>query len=1083
MAGRVAWLLRMVVRPACTVAAVAAFAVGAGPWWARLAGALGVVLVRPWRRWWTVPPLVLLAWFAAMAGTSPGAWLGGLARPAALLAPGLVALRALATAAALGLHRRASPDADVMAPVVAARRRLLGTRRHPVPPAADVFDAHLAALRAADDLEAEDLLGEYARAAWCEADARVQWTTMTRLYNYFVQRRPALMPPRPALGIAMRRLVLVEWVGHAVPELLGALTAAATGAAVAWRGTLVLAGHPVPGALPAALLGAVAGYAGATAANPYQRRRGVVVAALALGLSIPVTGVRTAVTLVSVIVTSGVAVRARAYAHRRQLTAPRRVTALGGRVTGLSNYARHRAIRALADRGDIAMAVQALSDLTEECRTTRPALASGAAAQAALLELDRNRLQSAVEAAALASDLLPGDPPAPVAGLVHAAEGRTSLLVGDPAGAVTALRRARSVLRDPALRTDTDAMLARALMRRGEVDEALAVLIGASLRLRGEAGLFALLDGMVYASWARYYGGEPDLARKQAEELIGFFAQAPTVTVELSTESARYWRRAIGHTYLLLGRLELDAGDPVRAAGQLTEAAKRFDAERTPELLGEVRVLQGRCAAAEERFADAVGRVAEGVRLLERRRGELRSDVHRGQSYEADQALYDIALGILAEARVRGVPAAGQVAAALMESMRRGALARTLRDGGERFLDQLSDPAKVLLARVSAAEADPESAPADLAELRADLARHISTGFAAAYLPEEIDPGHLLPEGVSSHVLMYQFFEHSVQRWRGYCVWIPPGSPPWVDPVEVTDPDCLGLLNCLGGDGRDYFETSLVVDLPLWAALATDLLPVGLRAELFARTGGPPPHVVIVPGERLAFLPWPALLLDADDVDSALVRHAVIQLAPSLNVLTGRAAGAPVTGVVGYIDDTTADAHRHRVRLGQAVPLTLVDGREEFTWQLDHGRFAGAYLTAHGTGVGLTQRVDFGVDGPLSTAEALRHRWPSWVVFASCFIGKVEQQTGREPFGLAVACMIGGCRGVVGGVIEVEQETTATITVEVAAAVSTNTHLAQALREAQVRVLDTYGAAATLHQWAGLVCICVELPDRVGNGL
>jgi len=35
------------------------------------------------------------------------------------------------------------------------------------------------------------------------------------------------------------------------------------------------------------------------------------------------------------------------------------------------------------------------------------------------------------------------------------------------------------------------------------------------------------------------------------------------------------------------------------------------------------------------------------------------------------------------------VPEAGLVAAELMESMRRGALARTLRDGGERFLGQL----------------------------------------------------------------------------------------------------------------------------------------------------------------------------------------------------------------------------------------------------------------------------------------------------------------------------------------------------------------------------------------------------------
>src|SRR5207248_4995157 len=127
---------------------------------------------------------------------------------------------------------------DVLAPVVATRRRLLGSAWSRMPRAADVYEAHLTALRDGDDLAAEDHLGDYIPAAWCEADAAVQWTAVTRVVRYHVLRRPEVLPPRPALGIAMRRMVLVENAANLIPALLGA-------ACVATAGALLARGAPV----------------------------------------------------------------------------------------------------------------------------------------------------------------------------------------------------------------------------------------------------------------------------------------------------------------------------------------------------------------------------------------------------------------------------------------------------------------------------------------------------------------------------------------------------------------------------------------------------------------------------------------------------------------------------------------------------------------------------------------------------------------------------------------------------------------------------------------------------------------------
>ena len=211
-----------------------------------------------------------------------------------------------------------------------------------------------------------------------------------------------------------------------------------------------------------------------------------------------------------------------------------------------------------------------------------------------------------------------------------------------------------------------------------------------------------------------------------------------------------------------------------------------------------------------------------------------------------------------------------------------------------------------------------------------------------------------------------------------------------------------------------------------------------------------PLRLLIVPGEHLAYLPWAALLLDDD---TTLLHRAVIQIVPSLNLLRPRQAERDTGKVLAYLDAGSAKLVEEDGpgavgwrKLESAVYLSRVHSRAEFEQRLREEEYDGLYLGAHGYGDGLTQHIAFSDEVKLTAASALGLHWPRSMVFASCFVAKVEQPSGREPFGLAVACMLGGCRTVIGGVVEVEDTGTCTIATDVTIALSLGGDCARALR-------------------------------------
>jgi CHAT domain-containing protein len=313
-------------------------------------------------------------------------------------------------------------------------------------------------------------------------------------------------------------------------------------------------------------------------------------------------------------------------------------------------------------------------------------------------------------------------------------------------------------------------------------------------------------------------------------------------------------------------------------------------------------------------------------------------------------------------------------------------------------------------------------------------------------------------------------------------VWVPPYGSPLVHEDTDTDSAVLSLLaGVRGGEESPTLFEEIDETSAVWSSLAAALLPPGLLDDLRRRPDSDPVRLLIVPGEHLAYLPWAPLLLDGNDPGSLLLHKAVIQVVPSLTLLRPGAAAASHGETLAYLDQEAqnliARGGSHAEpwkRLTSTLPVILTGSREEFEQYLSDPRIDAIYLSAHGDGTGLAQSITFTNGGKLSAATALRYRWPRSLVFASCFVAKVDQRTGQEPLGLVIACMLGGCRTVVGGVIEVERQATDEISTELSIAIAAGADPATALRDAQRAYIEREGGALFPAEWGGLICISTE---------
>ncbi|MEV4134608.1 CHAT domain-containing protein [Dactylosporangium sp. NPDC049742] len=1085
-AARTSWPSTMalrLVRPACAVAVAVLAVLSALPWWAGVPIAVTVLIVKPLRRWWLE---LLLAAGLAAASLSGG--------PLLLSAAAIVLARLLVT-------RLALIGTDLDRAVVGPRRllpeALTGEDDARLTTPKETRARYLAIL-ADDDSFAGDSL-EYVASAWAAADGPVLALALVEavrceLFGWMPQALP-----RPLLMRRMRRLVVVESVVSRVPQYTLAALAAVSAVITLPGGDLT----PGPVRLPVAWLcaaGAAAVVLLTTRPKPRYVPASVVVIAVLLA-----QGLRFLPTL-AVVITGAVGAWAlRQFVTRRTVTAAAHLSWVGRWVTGLRFRNQYLAASTLASRGRPGVAVDLLDEIVTDCPKWRPALLTVALAQRSLIELDRGNLQLAVEHSESARRHSERSISRTAKAVSSYSHGVVQFSVGAYAEAVTSLRSAERRLRRTGEGGTCLSVLARAEAAIGAVDEAMETAARAAMPLASPGQLLALVESQLAAGWALFDSAAraDGTAESKAivEEILSGFAEPFEAGIRVDDRTRHVWFRQLGLGQLLLGRIRLREGDAAGAMRALEDAVQQLRRTVAPDLLGMARIYQGQCHRMQGAWAAARTAVGDGIGLLEQRRGQLRSGDSRADAVNSGMAHYDAALAILADAQHHGDPEAGLLAAGLMESLRRNALATTLRDERASFVDRLPAEARAVIAQIDRLElgvttaihaatdqpADPRAAE-QLQHLRKQLAAAVSGGFAAAYLPVNVDYGSLLGAVGPAHVLQFEFTRTEPGRWDGHRAWSPPNGTPWVDAITVTDAGALEILRAIhdrDGAGDAVFSVTLLQVSDAWTALAAALLPAGLIAELCARDPGDPARLLVVPGEHLAYLPWGALLLDQDDAESVLVHKAITQLVPSLNLLRSEEIPAAGSEVLAYLDEdaklVTQDPAAGATfwqRLTTTLPMVPVSSRHEFEQGLVRRRPAGVFLTAHGTGTGLSQGIHFSDGGMLSAATAFRLPWPRWMVFASCFVAKVEQRAGREPLGLVVACMLGGCRSIVGGVIAVEGVAAGEIGADVAIAMSKATDPAAALRDAQRAFLREWGAAAFINHWAGLICISTEWTKR-----
>ena len=452
---------------------------------------------------------------------------------------------------------------------------------------------------------------------------------------------------------------------------------------------------------------------------------------------------------------------------------------------------------------------------------------------------------------------------------------------------------------------------------------------------------------------------------------------------------------------------------------------------------------------------------------LESRRTQLHRSEQRASLILAEADVYAWSFRALERATEKGFPEAARTAAWLIESLRKSSLAEMLR--GEEL--DLPERAQQLVEQLDEIErGDPSSAVLDdrREELRSELAAAVSDEFAAAYVPAPTPIGTL--EAVArdcGDVLSFYMPTGSLGGWR---VWIRRNGEFELGRVEIEDGPAATLLGQLEtGDtqGRLAFHAAVgSASATVWARLAEALLPAELAQTIGSpRADGWAQPLLVAPDGVLGLIPWSALQIEGVPLGT----RAAIQIVPTLGVVEESEEVEGGRAVVAHLDPSLDGHAAERQMLERHLDLKLTERRSDFLAALGDRRYRGAYVAAHGDGVGLDQYIEF-EDGRLTAGTALRGPWPSWTFFASCLVGRVPVRTGQEPLGLPISCVLAGSASVLAAAVEVESGPLPEFAEPLVAGLAAGEHPARALARAQRSYLAE-NPAAGVAKCLGFVCL------------
>lgn len=703
-----------------------------------------------------------------------------------------------------------------------------------------------------------------------------------------------------------------------------------------------------------------------------------------------------------------------------------------------------------------------------------------AKAMLAGLALDQGAWQEAVEWSDLS---LRGISASSSAGyLTRTVAARVMLAAGTPDRAVELIDEAeaaghqRRVRRDPVTRM----VLARALATVGDekdIERAIEVLSQIRAGVRGaEFGPMMETEALVAAM------SPPGPAAVDRLKSMLEWVDSPSLSASLG-DRARL-DTAAAWAWLALGDLELRLGKPAEAEPALRRALNSFPSS---ELMNRAtaQVLLG-CAIVARGQADGPLRYIEtGLAGLEEARGQLRDSFLRSRLVIRLDDVYTRALDALVILQW-GAPGAGEVAAVLLESLRRDALAMLLRDGEGLRLDPETRAIQREIAELEKAGQLTSEQVKEREALRERLSVKMSAIYADAYAPVTVTMPDLRRRASGADILTFKIARAVPECLQAYSVWIPAGGEPLVRAITITDPQLLEAIGLLGrGAQQGSMGSSQIPGKPayqLWVDLGGQLLPDQLTASLADRSKGNPLRLLVVPDGILAAFPW-AGLRTADG--RHLIEVASIQVTPAVGILPERPAMPLRSAPRGVADDQEILLHRYEheeerelAMLSAIGDVRLTQDRTEIEAVLSEGGVSGAYFSTHGDGDGLDQVLVLNRGGQISAASALTMAWPSWLIFASCIVGTMRITAGSEPTGLVTSCLLGGAASVIAGVVEVDANVADRFCVSVASRISRGQHPADALRDTQLAFYEGRDTAP-VDRWAGYICVSTIPPSHV----
>lgn len=718
-----------------------------------------------------------------------------------------------------------------------------------------------------------------------------------------------------------------------------------------------------------------------------------------------------------------------------------------------------------AQNGRTGVAIEMLDAAARGQAAGESQFASECNARIALWELERGRLEAAAQRLDLigltdgAQDPSSARLLSPIGNL---ALGMLEAELGDDDAASTRLGAglAQAVAQAP-LRRDIALRLAEINARGENSREALAVLNSNPPPRWARSSFTEMIERDVIAASALAGAGDRLAAQARLKDLTRD-PMADGSLASLGADAARAVSAAEGRALLLAGRLEFEDGAYQEARDLLNRAVTQLSAKSETQLRAIALILLGCVSAGLDRGAEALDSIRRGIGTLEDRRGQLHSSRRRTAMIMAGEDVYEHALVALEHLNQSGLAEAGLLAAVLIESLRRSSIAQLLSQSGA------SVSAKLRAISYDVDESDGDESDSAHAAIGAEL----STLAAKVYVPAPTRISDL--QAVASrcgHVLSYYVAPRTGTAW---CAWMSPGGQARIERVSAqssgdTKHPLERLRDREGYTGEELFGPWDDCGEG-WQQLADALLPRGLRELITSASEHAPVRLLVIPDGHLAAVAWPALSVGGEP----LVKSALIQLVPSYDLAATASAPTKIQSpeIVAHATPRTLAVLRES--------LTVVDatGRQAFLQALERLTTAGAYLGAHGELTGARQRVEFRHGEWLSADGALRHRWPDWVIFAACVVGHLETRSGGEPFGLPIACMLGGASTVIASVVQItgeREDEQASVTVklfgEVAVKLCDGLSQATVLREAQLRYLRAQQLPSVAD---GLGAICLS---------